>query len=72
MNEIQPSVLVVILNYGTFDLTINLINELKAELDYDNYSVMVVDNCSPNESAQILEKKSQEMDFIFFANKLIS
>ena len=69
MNEKQPSVLVVILNYGTVDLTINLINELKAELDYDNYSIMVVDNCSPNESAQILEKKSQEMDFIFFANK---
>lgn len=65
----QPKVLVIILNYGTFDLTVNLINDLRANLDYENYSIMVVDNCSPNESATVLEAKSKEMDFIFYANK---
>ena len=69
MDNKQPSVLVVILNYGTYDLTINLINELRAGLDYENYSIMVVDNCSPNESAEVLEGKSKEMDYIFYANK---
>ena len=69
MEFTQPSVLVVILNYGTYDLTINLINELRENLDYENYSIMVVDNCSPNESAEVLEVKSKEMDFIFYANK---
>lgn len=69
MDNKQPSVLVVILNYGTYDLTINLINELRVDLDYKNYSIMVVDNCSPNESAEVLEDKSKEMNFIFYANK---
>lgn len=69
MDKKQPSVLVVILNYGTYDLTINLINELRAYLDYEIYSIMVVDNCSPNESATVLAPKSEEMDFIFYANK---
>ena len=69
MELIQPKVLIVILNYGTFDMTINLIKELQAYLEYDNYSIMVVDNCSPNESAVVLADKSQEMNFIFYANK---
>ena len=69
MDKKQSSVLVVILNYGTYDLTINLINDLRANLDYENYSIMVVDNCSPNESAEVLEAKSKEMNFIFYANK---
>ncbi len=70
MELIQPSVLIVILNYGTYDLTINLIKELRVNLDYENYSIMVVDNCSPNESAEVLEAKSKEMGFIFYANKV--
>ena len=69
MTSIQPKVLIVILNYGTFEMTINLIKELQADLEYENYSIMVVDNCSPNESAEILAAKSQEMTFIFYANK---
>ena len=66
----QPKVLIIILNYGTYDLTLNLIKELRAKLDYENYSIMVVDNCSPNESAEVLEAKSKEMDYIFYANEV--
>lgn len=69
MGQTQPNVLIIILNYGTYDLTLNLINELRVNLDYKNYSIMVVDNCSPNESAEVLEAKSKEMGFIFYANK---
>ena len=66
---IQPKVLIVILNYGTYEMTINLIRELQADLEYDNYSIMVVDNCSPNESAQVLEEKSSETNYLFYANE---
>ena len=69
MNLAQPKVLIVILNYGTFDLTLKIIRELREKLDYNNYSIMVIDNCSPNESANILKEKSYEMDYIFVANE---
>ncbi len=68
VNQKQPRVLVVILNYRTYELTLELIKKLK-NLSYDNYDVMVVDNCSPNESAEVLEKKSKELNLIFYANK---
>lgn len=69
MKHDMPSILIVILNYGTYDLTLNLIRELKRDLDYENYSIIVVDNCSPNESAEILESKKDELGYIFYANK---
>ena len=65
----QPKVLIVILNYGTYELTINLIKELLKRLAYDNYSIMVVDNCSPNESAKILDEMKADLGYIFYANK---
>lgn len=67
MNNTLPKVLIVILNYGTYDLTINLIKELN-KLDYKNYSIIVVDNCSPNESANVLREKSKELNYLFIAN----
>lgn len=51
MNSMKPAVLVIILNYGTYNFTLKMINEIHANLEYDNYTIMVVDNCSPNESA---------------------
>lgn len=69
MNLAQPKVLIVILNYGTFDLTLKIITELHEKLDYNNYSIMVIDNCSPNESADVLKENSNQMGYIFFANE---
>lgn len=69
MTNSQPKVLIVILNYRTYGLTIELIKKLQ-NLSYKNYDVMVVDNCSPNESASVLEGKSKELNFIFYANKI--
>lgn len=69
MKTIMPSVLIVILNYGTYDLTLKMIHEIKEKLEYDNYSIMVVDNCSPNESAKILKQKSKELNYLFYENK---
>ena len=68
MTNAQPKVLIVILNYRTYELTIELIKKLK-NLSYNNFNVMVVDNCSPNDSAKVLEELSTELNFIFYANK---
>ena len=68
MKTKEPSVLIVILNYGTYKMTIEMIKEIKQKLDYSNYTVMVVDNCSPNESAKVLSSKKDELGFIFYAN----
>lgn len=69
MESKQPSVLIIILNYGTYDLTLKMIESLHADLEYDNYSIMVVDNCSPNDSAKNLEQNSKKLDYLFFENK---
>lgn len=68
MRRKQPSVLIVILNYRTFYLTIDLIKDLKNNLNYDNYTIMVIDNCSPNESVTVLEERSKDLSFIFYPN----
>lgn len=69
MNSMKPAVLVIILNYGTYNFTLKMINEIHANLEYDNYTIMVVDNCSPNESARVLADKSKELNYIFIENK---
>lgn len=49
----NPKLGIVILNYLTYDLTIQCINKLK-EVEYRNFFVVVVDNNSPNDSHKIL------------------
>ena len=60
----SKSVLIVILNYLTYQLTLDLIPVLQ-RLDYDNYSILVIDNASPNESgarlASFLSKKFKNL-----------
>lgn len=63
-----PKVLIVILNYITFDLTLKLIDDLQRQLNYENYKILVVDNCSPNESAEVLERLSKDKEYIFIKN----
>lgn len=61
-------VLIIILNYKTYDMTIDLIKKLK-QLDESLFDIYVVDNCSPNESADVLSEASGEMRFIFHKNE---
>lgn len=72
MEKTSPKVLIIVLNYVTYDMTLDMINALKKTLDYDNYSVMVIDNCSPNESAIVLKEYSEKVGYIFYANKINS
>lgn len=67
MPYIEPKVLVVILNYKTPQLTLNLVDALK-KIHYQAFDIMVIDNDSPDDSAEILGKCAQEKGFIFYPN----
>ncbi|MEO2263763.1 glycosyltransferase family 2 protein [Dorea sp. YH-dor228] len=68
----EPKVSILILNYLTYQDTLNLIDMAKMKIGYRNYDIIVVDNASPNESAQILEEKSHEKGYFFIANPINS
>lgn len=47
----KPLVGIVILNYNSYELTNMLIDNIHDTISYDNYHIVVVDNCSTNDSA---------------------
>lgn len=69
-NQMKPSVLIVILNYGTYDLTIKLVDDIHKKIEYSNYSILVVDNCSPNESAKVLDDHQKERGYTLIVNSI--
>lgn len=61
----MKKVAIIILNYKTWEDTLyelNLCHE-KLKIDYEN--MVVVDNCSPNKSANFLRKEASKLGFIF-------
>lgn len=52
MNE-KPLVAVIILNYVTYKMTIDCIDQIRKQ-EYSNFFIVVVDNDSPNESSAVL------------------
>ena len=65
----QRSVLILILNYGSPDLTKNLIQNLE-KLAYNNYKILVVDNCSPDNSVAVLRDFQSDHDFLIIESKV--
>lgn len=63
----EPKILIVILNYKTPQLTLNLVDALK-KIHYQSFDIMVIDNNSPDDSAEILGKYAQEKEFILYLN----
>ena len=63
----EPTVLAIILNYKTYEQTLEIIDKLKL-LKYSNLDILVVDNFSPNESATVLEDSSAHDGFVFIKN----
>lgn len=68
MNAQVPKVLIIILNYGTYQLTIDLVKQIREKLIYSNYQIMVIDNNSQNESAKVLADHANVYGYIFYAN----
>ncbi|MGM9951992.1 MAG: glycosyltransferase [Intestinibaculum porci] len=60
----EPSVLVIILNYKTYKMTIDVIKQLK-RISYRNFDILVVDNYSPNESGKVLDEMSTQLGYKF-------
>lgn len=69
MTKNEPKVLVVILNYKTPQLTLDLVDSLK-KINYHQFSIMVIDNASPDDSARILSEYADDKGYIFYANHI--
>lgn len=50
----MPHVFIVILNWKSARETCDLVTSLENNLDYDNFTILIVDNCSPDGSGQAL------------------
>ena len=57
---------IVILNYNTYEMTLDLVNSLNRICPKDSYSIIVVDNASPNESAQKLQDAAVKTNLFTF------
>ena len=55
----------VILNYCSGDLTIQCISSIKKNVSYSEYSIVVVDNGSPDKSGVLLQQKYDGDDNVF-------
>lgn len=58
----------IILNYNTYEMTLKLINNLNKIDTKKMLFLIVVDNCSTNESAKILEQHSKQDGFTLIKN----
>ena len=65
----RPKVAIVILNYLTYRDTLNMISEIRNNLNYDNYEIIVVDNCSPNESYKVLKENNNSIYHLVKSDK---
>ena len=53
----KPLFSFLILHYQTEEDTVDCINSILKNIDYDNYNIVVVDNGSPNKSGQKIKEK---------------
>ena len=57
---------IVILNYNTYEMTLDLVNSLNRICPKESCSIIVVDNASPNESAQKLQDNAIKTNLFTF------
>lgn len=65
MNHINDNIAIVILNYKSWEDTIEEVNICKCVLNIDVDNIVVIDNCSPNDSKERLKEKSVTDGFTF-------
>lgn len=61
---------IVILNYNTYQMTLDYVENLIENFG-NQVKIIVVDNASTNESAEVLERESENRGFIFIPNKIM-
>lgn len=57
----EPLVYILLLNYNRLNDTIECVNSLK-RIHYSNYKIVIVDNCSTDNSFPMLEEKLDEIE----------
>lgn len=62
INRRDNTIGAVILNYFTYDDTIRLVTDLQKQTGAIQLQIVIVDNCSPNESYKILSEKYANSD----------
>ena len=65
MNNKQPSVYIVLLNYNTYKDTIECIKSLK-NIEYENYHIVIVDNNSINNSEEYITEYIKDINNTHF------
>ena len=53
----QEHVSFIILNYCSTEVTVQCVESIEKNINYQNYSIVIVDNGSTNNSGKILEEK---------------
>lgn len=53
----KKEIVFVILHYNAIDETFNCVESIQKTIDVESYQIIVVDNCSPNKTGEILQKK---------------
>ncbi len=56
----MPCVVFIVLHYLTFEDTRECVSSIIEHIEYDNYKILIIDNASPNNSRQLLEKQYKE------------
>lgn len=54
INKLKPKVSLIILTYNNIDLTINCLDSIEKNTEYDNYEVIIVDNLSNDGTQEYL------------------
>lgn len=57
----EPSVYILLLNYNRYDDTIECVNSIKG-ISYNNYKIMIVDNCSTDNSFSKLSERFDDIE----------
>ncbi len=55
----------VILHYVTYEDTVNCVKSIKKYIDTENYKIVIVDNCSPNNSYEELSRTFKEDESVY-------
>lgn len=69
MSQNEARILVIILNYKTPQLTLNLVDSLN-NINYHLFDIMVIDNNSPDNSGEGLKQFAAEKGYLFYQNNV--
>lgn len=63
MKKTAPSVYFLVLNYCSYQDTIACVKTIK-DIEYENIKLLVIDNCSPDKSGELLNSEINSNEFI--------